>query len=307
MPTYSDPGGLDEIALRAGADIRSPLLRTLVDLYLQKSTHTSEEERHFTELMLRLLDQADAATRAAIAHRLASYPSLPQTIARCLKNDTSRIPDLSRPVSEDTDWAPTQSSPESERVTAAELSELFFAARSTERRLILMNVGYAANLIVPPLSGDFREATSELESAALARKPAAFLHALERYLGITPALARRIVTDPLGEPIVVAAKAIGVAPEAAQRILLFINPVIGQSISRVYALATLFESIDTKAAHALVGIWRAANPPSTMRQAPVPEPTDVASQSIRRRVAGPTTAQQHDTAHPSWRNAGGNS
>ena len=295
MPTHSDPGTLDEISLRAGVDIRSPLLRALVDLYLQKPIHTSEETQHFTELMLRLIDQVDTATRAAIERRLASYPSVPPAIAERLAGRLQRK-SRGRPAA-DTTRKPVHAS-------AAELSELFFAARSAERRLILMNIGYAIGQEPRSTEKNFREAARELEMAALARKPDMFMRALERWLHISPALARRIVTDPLGEPIVVASKEIGIAPEAVQRILLFLNPAVGRSISRVYELATLFESIDTKAAHTLINIWRAAHPLPAERTPAAPDPGDVSSQHVRRPVGGATAAEQRAGTGPSRRTVG---
>jgi len=36
-------------------------VRVLTDLYVQKPTHTSEEERQYTELVLRLIDSVDSA------------------------------------------------------------------------------------------------------------------------------------------------------------------------------------------------------------------------------------------------------
>ena len=36
-------------------------------------THTAEEERHFTELALRLIDLVDARTRAIVAEKIAGY------------------------------------------------------------------------------------------------------------------------------------------------------------------------------------------------------------------------------------------
>jgi len=292
MPTHSDPGTLDEISLRAGVDIRSPLLRALVDLYLQKPVHTSEEAQHFTELMLRLIDHVDAATCAAIERRLASYPSVPPAIAQRLAGRLQRKSRGRQAID-----APR----ERVRISSAELSELFFAARSTERRLILMNIGYAVGQEPPSTGKNFQEAARELETAALARKPDVFMRALERWLGISPTLARRIVTDPLGEPIVVTSKEIGIAPEAVQRILLFLNPAVGQSISRVYELATLFESIDTKAAHTLINIWRAAHPLPAERAPSAPDLGDVSSQDVRRPVGGRTGAEQRTGAAPSRR------
>ena len=63
--------GLDSLARRDGVDIRPTLLRVLTDLYVQKSSHGAEEERHYTELALRLVDSVDLATRATIAKKKA--------------------------------------------------------------------------------------------------------------------------------------------------------------------------------------------------------------------------------------------
>ena len=46
--------GLADLGLRSGADMRPTLLRILTNLYVQKFRHTPEEERHYTELALRL-------------------------------------------------------------------------------------------------------------------------------------------------------------------------------------------------------------------------------------------------------------
>ena len=53
--------GLDSLARRDGVDIRPTLLRVLTDLYVQKPAHSAEEERHYTELALRLIDSVDLA------------------------------------------------------------------------------------------------------------------------------------------------------------------------------------------------------------------------------------------------------
>ena len=60
--------GLDSL-IRIGVpgepDMRPTLLRVLTELYVQKPAHTADEERHYTELALRLLDAADLSTRTA--------------------------------------------------------------------------------------------------------------------------------------------------------------------------------------------------------------------------------------------------
>ncbi len=71
------------LSFRDGVDMRPTLLRVLTDLYVQKATHTADEERHYTELALRLLDVVDVATRAAVAARLGRHLAAPlQVIAR---------------------------------------------------------------------------------------------------------------------------------------------------------------------------------------------------------------------------------
>jgi hypothetical protein len=290
MSTHTDPDRLDMLALRAGADIRLPLLRTLVDLYLQKPTHTAEEAQHFTELALRLFDQADVATRLAMARRLAPYPSVPEAIMQRLANDVPDVAALVRATGRGSTPEPEVAAPE--RVAPGELSELFFAATAAERRMILINLAYAPRLPAPAPAGNLREAARELEMAALAHNPEAFMRALERSLGITPALARRIVRDALGEPIVVAAKTLGMASDALQRILLFLNPAVGRSVYRVYELAMLFETIDAAAAHTLVAIWRAAEPRPSAR--PAQDPREPAGRVMRRGSPTATTAKPRD-------------
>jgi hypothetical protein len=68
------------------------------------------------------------------------------------------------------------------------------------------------------------------------------------------------VGDELGEPIVVVAKALRAPRAVLERILLFVNPRIGQSVRRVYELATRYDEISTQAALCLVAIWQAAEP-----------------------------------------------
>ena len=81
----------------------------------------------------------------------------------------------------------------------------------------------------------------------------------ERALGISHKQARRIIQDELGEPIVVAAKAMELPSDVLQRMLLFVNPRIGQSINRVYELADLYGEITVDAARRMVAILRDAN------------------------------------------------
>lgn len=87
--------GLDNLGRRNGVDIRPTLVRVLTDLYVQKPLHTSEEEQHFTELVLRLIEAVDVSTRAIVARKLASYAGAPVKVVRRLARD---VPDVAEPV-----------------------------------------------------------------------------------------------------------------------------------------------------------------------------------------------------------------
>jgi len=90
-PAYPNLEGLDRLALRSGVDIRPTLVRVLTDLYLQKPAHTLEEERHYTELVLRFIDRVDVSTRKIVAAKLANYASAPAAVVRRLARDVLEV------------------------------------------------------------------------------------------------------------------------------------------------------------------------------------------------------------------------
>jgi hypothetical protein len=325
-PAYPNLEGLDRLALRSGVDIRPTLVRVLTDLYLQKPTHTPEEERHYTELVLRFIDRVDVGTRKIVAAKLADYASAPAAVVRRLARDVLEVaqpilehsPQLTgsellaiiaelgpqyaaviarrlqigrqaKAPAEQASAAPASeaaarpshaagsgSPPEADapalpeslagaamRLTGLDsdlrLGDLFLAAAPAERRLILSNLDGTTD---PPLScatAQSSDAIRRLETAALQRKPAEFMRALERALGISAQHAHRMVTDEGGEPLLVAAKALGMAPDVVLRILLFLNPVIGQSVTRVFDLAKLYDAMTRAAALRLVASLRSAS------------------------------------------------
>ena len=252
--------GLTELANRDGVDIKPTLLRVMTDLYVQKPRHSDEEERHYTELALRLVDQVDAATRTIVADRLAKYPTAPQAVMQR----------LSRGRIERSEAAPSPPPATSGAdpfagggATSAELSELFLAASADERRLILLNLGDAplpAAAAIPRQTAE--EAIRRLEMAALGHNSESFAQEVERSLGIARALGRRLIEDNSGEPILVVAMALNMPADVLQRILLCLNPVISQSVLRVYELSTLYEEIEPKSALCLIALWRAAHQPA---------------------------------------------
>jgi hypothetical protein len=240
--------GLVELATRDGVDIRPTLLRVTTDLYIQKPTHSAEEERHFTELALRLIDLVDKRTRSIVAEKIAGYPNAPAAVRqRLLREYIAQSPDAPKAFGKGK--------------AADELSELFFAANSEERRLILLNLPYAPLKPAAPITvAAARESIHRLEAAALGHNGEVFARELERTLAISRTQARRLIDDPSGEPIAVAAVALAMPAAVLQRILLCLNPAISQSVQRVYELALLHEEIETDAALRLIAIWQASHP-----------------------------------------------
>jgi uncharacterized protein (DUF2336 family) len=290
-PTLSSLNGLADIGLRSGVDMRPTLIRVLTDLFVQKLTHTPDEERHYTELALRLLDGVDVPTRAAVAARLAKHLSPPQRVIQYLVNDLPEIaaplrghallkppaqpaapvPTAIAPAVEDI--APIEVPPEEEPIehalvtdlrgtmdstTAGELNDIFFTAAEPERRLILLNLHVAAPLS-PGQVVVLREAGigQRLEAAALGNHREDLAKQLAEALRIPHEQARRIVRDDLGEPLVVAVKALGISRDVVYRLLLFVNPAVGHSVERVHALAMLYDEMTAQAAEGMVAIWQA--------------------------------------------------
>ena len=114
-----------------GLDLKPTLLCVLTDLYVQKASHTSEEERQFVELALRLIDVVDAATRAEAARRLSIYPGAPAEIVRRLTDNL--FPSVAE---QQQSFAPLAEA-YSASSEGAEIAEQFFAALPEERAALL--------------------------------------------------------------------------------------------------------------------------------------------------------------------------
>jgi uncharacterized protein (DUF2336 family) len=293
--------GLDSLARRDGIDIRPTLVRVLTDLYVQKPTHTSEEERHYTELALRLIDSVDLPTRVAVARKIGPYEGAPPALARRLARDVIEVADpilryaqvlsaaefdaiardfgINHAVVIAARREPEKSSQIIERQTSAKtpvqdraagqpeisLAELLFSADSAERRTLLMSLGSVdaemAQSVQPV------ETNRALEEAALGRDRATFTRLLEGALSLTHEQAERIITDRSGEPLLIAAKALAMPSVMLQRILMFIDPAIGESVQRVFDLAGLYERISADAAHKIIASMRGREPVRQRRAA----------------------------------------
>jgi hypothetical protein len=293
--------GLDSLARRDGVDIRPTLVRVLTDLYLQKRTHTSEEERHYTELALRLIDSVDLPTRVAVARKIGPYAGSPPALARRLARDVIEVAD---PILRHTQVltageldaiardfginhavviaarrepekrgepierrVPAKAPVQDKATGQADLSlaELLFSADSAERRTLLMSLDSVES--EEPQSVQPVETNRALEKAALGRDRAAFTKLLEGALSLTREQAERIITDRSGEPLLIAAKALAMPSVMLQRILMFIDPAIGESVQRVFDLAGLYERISADAAHKIIASMRGREPVRQRRAA----------------------------------------
>jgi hypothetical protein len=153
--------------------------------------------------------------------------------------------------------APAEAKPTAAAKSTVPLGDYFLNAGSGERRLLLANL--EDGTLTPAeqaFAADTEGALRELEAAALGRRPDDFIRDLERALRIVADKAERIVRDDTGEPLLVAMKALGMPSDTLLRVLLFLNPVIGHSVERVFDLVNLFDRLSTEAAHHLVQSWQ---------------------------------------------------
>ncbi len=247
-PAFAPVEGLVDLACRDGVDIRPTLLRVLTDLYVQKPTHTAEEEAQYVELAGRLIRSVDRHTLAAVAGRLAGYRNAPAAVMRLL-NVPEEFPE---PTLAWSSASVLLSAP----APAGEpgLCELFFSADAYERRLILITLDAVAGELKEPAANI--ESVHAIERAALKHDNRALAREVDRALHIGYSLAHRVAEDASGEPILVVAKALGTPSEVLQRILLFANPSVGHSVQRVYDLTRLYDEFSVNAARHMIGIWR---------------------------------------------------
>lgn len=265
--------GLMSLSRREGIDIRPTLLRVLTDLYVQSAAHTREEEQQFVELTSRLIDEVDDATRAAVRARLSIYPHTPEAIARRLALRSSaepRVPQAAtiadtasavpaRPARPATEAEQRVASLPMQPDDAAQINDMFFAAATRERTLILHNLAEAplrpAVRIPAPRA---KRAIETLHMAAFAQDGENFARELGDALILATATAERVVGDPGGEPLACALKALGMSGTVFEQVLMFLDPERGSSVDWVYRLSRLYDRLDERTALIMIAAWRGA-------------------------------------------------
>ncbi len=288
MRPFANLDGLVRLSHNEGVDVRRPLLRVLTDLYVQEPSHTREEEQQYVELTLRLLPDVDTATRMVVARKLRSYPQAPAQIVNALLTTTPEAAELlgnihtekSPGEAIDADVRALDATAQNSTAISAplqakagapgpqagadlasmqhDIGEAFLQMSAMDRARLLENLqATEADTEAEPIALAPRPgARKRLERAALQRNRNEFARELQLSLGITSRVAWRIAQDDSGELIVAAAKAIDMRVEMLVRVLLILNPAIGESVERVFSLTRLYERLLPEAVLPIVASWR---------------------------------------------------
>jgi hypothetical protein len=272
-PLFPGFDGLMTLSRREGVDIRPTLLRVLTDLYVQAARHSPDEQRQFVELTSRLIDQVDDATRAAVRARLAIYPDAPLDILAKLGLESApadrHVPIAMDIASPPPAPAPPKPSTEAERrmasnvsmqpADAAEICAMFERANSSERAAILHNFAESPLKASPRIPhARATRSIAALEMAAFVTDTENFIREVGETLILPLRIASAVVSDPGGEPLACAMRALDMPGPVFQRVLLFLKPEIGSSVHHVYRLARLYELLSERAALVMLAAWRGA-------------------------------------------------
>ncbi len=347
---------------QAGADVTSRLLLALTALYMQRSNHTAEEQRQFTELVLGLIDKAGPAARAAVAARLRNHPDAPDAVVSRLGAGVPEShsvageavgesiedggADDEEPPSPNIQTVPPDPDPESDPAIAdlllpdqngaggdaagraeetpesksasqepipaaaaegaltVEYGQAFFAASSAERMRMLSEISREG--ATKAAGGGGRRFHVRIDSAPWHGRTGAFVRDFARLLDAPESLCERILNDPAGEPMVVAARATGMPAAMLQRILLLASPAAYHSVQRVYELTELFHALDAGAARALLAAWRSGAAPAeaTATEVTATEAIPVTNLRARFNALNARLQKQTVTSRPGPGNAG---
>jgi hypothetical protein len=270
-PLFPGFDGLMTLSRREGVDIRPTLLRVLTDLYVQSNAHSGDEERQFVELTSRLIEEVDDATRAAVRARLSIYPGTPADILRKLGLKPA-APDARVPLAQEIPASPSAPLPvrtpteaqlrmasnlSMQPKDAAEINDMFFGAGASERALILHNLAETplkASARIPAARA--KRAIETLEMAAFAEDVENFTLELGETLILPARVAAQVVSDPGGEPLACAAKALDMPSAVFQRVLMFLNPEFGSSVNNVYRVSRLYDRLSERSALIMLAAWR---------------------------------------------------
>ncbi|HSI42436.1 MAG TPA: DUF2336 domain-containing protein [Xanthobacteraceae bacterium] len=278
-----------DAARSAGLDTRPLLLHALVARLGDARELSPAEQARFTTLAIRLFDAVEPSVAAEQAEALAPRPHTPYALAFHL----ARGPiDLAEPVlrlspvlDEVTLMALAETTSPAHRTAIAarrdvppalakRLAAAAYQAREARRpaapaRYFEAGPAERAAMLdaldaLPPLPLGERvpragsAVLERLAQAAERGQTSALAEMLARPLAISDDIAARILADPGGEALLVAGRVLGLPFELVGRLLAALDPAIGESVSRMFALAELYERLPEASAQHLVAAWRAA-------------------------------------------------
>src|SRR6266566_2484694 len=128
------------------------------------------------------------------------------------------------------------------RREGVEISDMFFHASAGGRALILHDLHDSqlrASARIPAARA--ARAIETLEMAAFAADVENFTLELGEALILPSRVAAQVVNDPGGAPLACAARALDMPSPVFQRVLLFLKPEFGCSVTHVYRLARLYD------------------------------------------------------------------
>jgi hypothetical protein len=263
-----------ELAERPSADMTARLLLALTALYVQRPTHTAEEQQQYGELALRLIDKVEAATYSAVADMLRRHPDAPADVAARLggiqssrdcdpRAEPRSTPDqrcaVNQPLNGNLDGqhasahALSDAPAEQPATLTPEFGEAFFAASPAERRRLLSLIANSCGEDPAAAPEDGERVFGSIDGL---HEIGEFTREFERLIDVPRSLYERILNDPSGEPMVVAAKAAGIPIAILQRILLLVDPTMSHSVERVYDLTELYHDLGGRTARDLLVQWR---------------------------------------------------
>jgi hypothetical protein len=151
--------------------------------------------------------------------------------------------------------APSLSAPARAPLTP-EFGAAFFAAPPAERRRMLSEIAAPGGADADSESvGRFHV---RIDTAPWQGRTGAFARDFARLIDAPPSLCDRILNDPWGEPLAVAARATGMPAAILQRILLLGSPAAHHPVQRVYELTELYHALERVTAQELLAVWRDA-------------------------------------------------
>jgi hypothetical protein len=140
---------------------------------------------------------------------------------------------------------------------AAQICEMFFGANGSERAAILHSLADTPLKASPRIpEARAKRAIETLEMAAFAADVENFTLELGESLILPARVALQVVDDRGGEPLATAMRAIGMPGPVFERVLLFLKPEFGTSVTTVYRLSRLYDRLGERAALVMLAAWR---------------------------------------------------